>query len=211
VQSSAIQSVKVQTAFTPAAISQVWTKPLLTGPVRVWAQSTPFIGAANSLRIAFRSNVALPRGTSLVISGFANTTLAVSSPLPVSAASDASAEAAGGGSAGGIGGGVGGSVREAADGGVAERVGNDSWVESNVTWDAREGRLVATLAQGLAAHRDYWFLVSIRNPHVSRQPIHAAHIVAAGVVRLLAFNMSLGVGNFAPAFSTGDCALGGKM
>jgi len=175
--------------------------PLLVGAFTTASitQSTPFIGATNLLSIAFRANVALPKGTSLVISGFTNTSLADSSPLPVTAASDASAQNAGRGINSAGEGGDGG----AAGGGVGKRMLNDSWIESNATWDAREGRLVATLAHELVAHRDYWFRVSIQNPPVPREPIHAAHILTAGVVRLPSFNMSLGVGNSAPLFSTG--------
>jgi hypothetical protein len=155
-------------------------------------QAKPFVGAANLLRISFASNVRLHPGTSLIISGFKNTSLAAAVVLPVAAASAGSEAAVGAGEVEGEGGG----------GGLA----NGSWIEGNVTWDARQGRLVAILAKALQADRDYWFSVSIENPLAPRQAIGAASVEALGVVSLRAFNMTLGRGNFAPLFATGERA-----
>ena len=156
-------------------------------------QAKPFVGAANLLRISFASNVRLHPGTSLIISGFKNTSLAAAVVLRVAAASAGSEAAAGAGEVGGERGGRG--------------VGNESWIEGNVTWDAHQGRLVAILAKALEADRDYWFSVSIENPLAPRQAISAASVEALGVVSLRAFNMTLGRGNFAPLFATGERVL----
>lgn len=151
-------------------------------------QMTPFVGAANLLRVSFASNIRLHSGSSLIISGFQNTSLSAAATLPVFSASglEAATDA--------------GEMPEWEGGGW----NNESWIEANFSWDAREGRLVGTLTRSLEAHRIYWFCLSIDNPFTAREPIRGASIAAVGLVSLRTVNMTLGRGNFAPLFATGE-------
>jgi len=128
--------------LVPASPNQA---PLLVGALldAAMSQTSPFVGMRNLLRISFKANVGLPKGTLVVISGFLNvTSLSVASTQLL--------------------------VDETGSNSSNSSL-HVSWVAKNVSWDQRQGLVVLTVTSQLVAHTSYWASVALVNPMTARQ------------------------------------------
>jgi hypothetical protein len=110
----------------------------------------------NFLRISFKANVGLPRGTLVFISGFLNvTSLSVASTqLLVAEAGSNSSNS---------------SSYASSSANASSLQSFVSWVAKNVSWDQRQGLVVLTVTSQLSAHTSYWLSVALLNPMTARQ------------------------------------------
>ena len=141
--------------LAPASPNQA---PLLVGALldAAMSQTSPFVGMRNFLRISFKANVGLPRGTLVFISGFLNvTSLSVASTqLLVAEAGSNSSNS---------------SSYASSSANASSLQSFVSWVAKNVSWDQRQGLVVLTVTSQLFAHTSYWVSVALVNPMTAQQ------------------------------------------